>query len=785
AWSHALGLAMGHSLPRTGVLEVLVMKKFLVLAVLVLGMILAWLWTTDSEDGPGNRHAVDHRAASRTARDAAETGPEPTPPDRASTADMENAATGVGPQAPLEAVNGPRLAGTVMSEDGRPLAGARVGMLAPVPPELDHDRLLRDVETQFVPTRFLQVVTTDRLGHYVFEHRPSPRVAVAFFAAGHATRVVVNPDIARPLDLRLDRSQAARVVAVDEQGLGIPGAEFAISHGVYGLSFDTIVELVNADANGEVELDDEFSFAVSIRAPGFATVWDANIEPGPRDALGRYVVTLRKGRSLRIETRPVGDARPLAGLRLLLLSENYRELVETSTEGWALLSDVPPLNQLDVSVLNDDWTVAALGDRSAERYRSLGTPFPLPRTGDADLIVPVSRGRTIRGVVVDEFSNQPLPGVEVELTPDPRRGWGDRTVVVLSASEYAVETTDDQGRFEFHGRPHGGLRVGLPGSGRVLRTRDLDMGTWGSSEGWGGLIRVRPSLAPSVEGLVLRVVPAATLAGVVVDEAGEPVAGARVTLDWSAFPKWREVQETRRGASFFEVFGSWEGKGDHRSVMEDLGWFDDLQALTDDSGRFRLEGLPPVSGLSLIVRHPDHLRGTCDGLEPGDHSARITLRKGPRTRVRLVDDEGEPVPGVGVWLDRLALPAFRALSSVFAGTTDRNGCIEIGAAPPGLSTIRLSQNPRHLALPFGQPVPIKIAAEGMNDYEVTLRRLPTLSLRIVLEDGSPLADALATIAPEQVDQNDVERLCQFIPEVRGFLMLGANAIKSMIQDRLT
>jgi len=125
-----------------------------------------------------------------------------------------------------------------------------------------------------------------------------------------------------------------------------------------------------------------------------------------------------------------------------------------------------------------------------------------------------------------------------------------------------------------------------------------------------------------------------TAGGRVVDEAGKPIAGAKVSVDLASDPK--------------------PPHGDGRARFNgNLAGFTE-PAITDADGRWRIDNVPDLSDVELrvMVSHPDFLPDDSARAAGASHnsagsplkgSAVVTLKRGVICRGRVTDPDGNPV----------------------------------------------------------------------------------------------------------------------------------------------
>lgn len=363
-------------------------------------------------------------------------------------------------------------------------------------------------------------------------------------------------------------------------------------------------------------------------------------------------------------------------------------VVATSTEGASELA--PPPTEL-----------AQAPAPGTGRVR-VSVPAATTPVAEAAAAVPVATATPLRGRVLD-VEGRPLAGVRVRFEPAPA---ADSARPPRSVRSTAVSLAD--GRFEF---PE------VEGSGWLLAD---DPGTTTLYRG------VASSLRRHAEPVVV-VAPRQPLAGVVVDEAGEPVEGAEVSVEPPAGFRSR----------FAEVMA-------HSTAV-------DLRSTTGERGRFELTNAPLLEGARLIA--------SAEGYEPwagplpefADASLVLTLvRPNPREGLlggRVVDERGVGVPEASV--------AYGIESTV----TDANGDFAFQMAaedsPNRMAERFLGQKARRLIAMKAGYLPASLTVELSPDGEagwpegIVLRLVgQPLSVegRVVDAHGGPLAGVRVWIA---------------------------------------
>ncbi len=290
------------------------------------------------------------------------------------------------------------------------------------------------------------------------------------------------------------------------------------------------------------------------------------------------------------------DGRPMAGV-VVGAGEPSWPLGQTGTDGRLSLAGVPA-GPVEIQLFAGDgrrhdaaWSAPAAGDPPAGW-------IALPRTAP------------LAGRVVADASGEPIAGALVWPGFDPGR----------------FASSDADGRFQLEAPPAERF--------------------WLQAEAAGFLPLVEHPAAGHE--LVLRLEPAAAVAGRVVDEAGRPVPGARLTAALRSHPDKRPAFRPDRAAG---------------------------RAVSDREGRFQLTGLHPAAGYELAVAkagfHPS--RAPLEPAAPGGGRPplRVVLERSRAIHGRVVDAEDTPLAGVTVRLLEAAEGRRRSPRSLRAAPPDR------------------------------------------------------------------------------------------------------------------
>lgn len=163
----------------------------------------------------------------------------------------------------------------------------------------------------------------------------------------------------------------------------------------------------------------------------------------------------------------------------------------------------------------------------------------------------------------------------------------------------------------------------------------------------------------------------ASIEGEVLDEANNPIRGARV----------RAVIETENGGHYdlnngvFEVF--------HRLARPDGTpfWWPTSSYSTDRNGHFEISGVPE-GDVTLVVSHQGHAPAMSRPLKVQHdeqyHGIRVVLSEGYALRGRVEDEKGGPLSGASVSVAPSMLPAWISGQNAL---TDRSGAFAFNDLP--------------------------------------------------------------------------------------------------------
>lgn len=358
------------------------------------------------------------------------------------------------------------ITGVVMTQEGAPVAGARVSILAYEPGEARRARLL-SAKPEEVPIASAQ---TDAKGAFSLESPKQAVVELAIFARGHvpvSTRIERDEEVGA-IVLPKGEMHTGRITAA---GKPVPNATVVLRYGDGEI-------VTRTNEQGRYEAPDARKLRhIAVLHPDYAIDTEmATTRSGV--AASELDRTLTAGTT--IGGRVVGsDGRsPVAGATIYV---DGWPLAKSGEDGTFTIAHAP--SKWTQLVARKD---SLLGQRSASK--------------EASYTIAVAQGATFSGRVTDGKTKLPIAGAVVDL--------GGRRFLGRGGMSYAVET-DAKGNYSI---------VALPGTyslfvGHPSYRPDPFETTAAAGQ------TVTKDFAPQ---------PLARVSGVVVDEAKKPVAGASV-----------------------------------------------------------------------------------------------------------------------------------------------------------------------------------------------------------------------------------------------------------------
>jgi RNA polymerase sigma factor (sigma-70 family) len=377
-------------------------------------------------------------------------------------------------------------------------------------------------------------------------------------------------------------------------------------------------------------------------------------------------------------------------------------LVLTLTGGAAAWWQHPPDQPRGDDAGRPPADVAVEGPRRGPEDRPADAGKPGPAAGPA---------RVFAGQVLDARTGQPRPGARVSLLGFPRQlGLANASQEVLGEAR-----TDQEGRFRVAvpsavAESHFGFRIAAAGDGKGL---DWD--------------QLPDDGAP--QNIALRLLPAHTVRGRLVDARGRPAAGVAVHLAGLAMRPKKSVQLP--------------GPGERGSELAPAG-------TTDAQGGFEVQGAAPSCEVQLLVQDdrfaPQLLLLTTTA---GDLTDAGTLRLAPRRTLEgtvVSRDTGRPLAGVYVTASSVGRQYAESQRLVDAHT-DADGKFRL-APFPGQAVTLLAYPPAGLPYLVGGPQYVAWPDDNPRQVRVTLQPGVLLEGRVTEKgSGKPVAGATIHFLP--------------------------------------
>ena len=520
----------------------------------------------------------------------------------------------------------------------------------------------------------LASTTSDARGRFHFRNVPAEWVSLTACAEGYAPRHVaaLETGAARPafVTVTLAPAHAVRGSVVDPDGQPVAHAE------VVAVDDEGPLGLGQPHASTETTADGEFVLkpvgnrpvTVLVRAAGFAPTGRRGLQPDGKPVR----LEVRRGARVTGRVFDLASDRSIAGAQILAISEHEPScLVAVSDADGSYILDQVPAGVFLRLIVRADGYHAALPFASRGAGTNLGwlfeRGFEEGSTVEQDLVM-IPAG-SILGSVRDAATGAPIDGAQVLALSD-RSSQGSPIV--------ARATSSADGSFALGGVPPGEFALVTHADGYVAdcddnRLRELvrdERRSWNLPIGH------------DLHGVEISLARGTSLGGLVVDRAGEPVRGARVS--------WLGAQED--------------------PIRSELGV--DREALgrttaTDAAGRFSLDGMPENADVLVIA----------ECVATGLHG-QARLRNGPGNRTdpvpivvdrvaelrgRLVSPDGAPIASAELRYHALGAGDLRGMAHELATTvarTDRRGRFVFAGIPAGAGRLVLAQ-PEEFVLDTG------------------------------------------------------------------------------------
>jgi protocatechuate 3,4-dioxygenase beta subunit len=495
---------------------------------------------------------------------------------------------------------GALLKGHVLDADQAPVAGARVMVADPM--ALFGRRTPKAETTAGADGAFSMVV------------QPSQQMMLIVRAAGYASYMQPNLQLPQPnLVVTLERGVTLTLQAVDEERPEVPAPHasvIAAYKGGFGAG--------ETDDTGHLVLENLPTHASGMGGNQHQVIlWGGDYVPqtfeiakDPVDGvIDMGVVKVKRGGTVRGRVLDKATGEGIAGARVRTFGGLTPELmifasvnVVSAGDGSFTLTGVPlganVLYATHADYVSDMDPATLLGGMGGGPG---GPPLFAEGSRDVERDVELRPAESITGVVLGP-DGAPVAGATVHEVSDERMIFAQ-----FFGSGLLTATTDLNGAFVLKG-----LR---PGAETKITATHRD---FGPSE-------ATTARAGDPAAVTLRLTAPLTLQGTVVDDAGGPVAGVRVQATRAA--------ERSMGP---RVVTTLDPEGARPTV-------------TDEQGAYVLRNVP-TGDLTITFDHPDFAILTKDlSLAASRDLGRTVLARGATISGEVVDADGKPVAGIGIY----------------------------------------------------------------------------------------------------------------------------------------
>lgn len=344
----------------------------------------------------------------------------------------------------------------------------------------------------------------------------------------------------------------------------------------------------------------------------------------------------------------------------------------------------------------------------------------------------------ITGVVISSVDKNPLPHVHLNAVPTSDGRMGGNFVARGAGFNRGIEVdSDEHGRFALTVPSPGRWRLMAGASGFVTQA-------YNEHDGYSSAV-VLTDAAPTIN-LRFQLAPEAQVAGIVLDEAGEPVRDAHVMLQRRPFPSPdREQQEFRnRMTAQTDDRGVYEfsglAEGDYRIMVDAKPWYSvSGQSQVSNTASPIDPALDVTYQLTWYPGVDDPAEAEVLSLHSADNRrADFHLSPVPAVHLRFpvpasANSTGRPVPFFPV-LERVGVGAY-GMGTFNQGSSFSTGQLELGGLAPGLYRMRIPGSDRE-----GQTRLIEIAPGTSRIVDATTVALETANLTIETDPGGEERD---------------------------------------------
>jgi protocatechuate 3,4-dioxygenase beta subunit len=480
------------------------------------------------------------------------------------------------------------------------------------------------------------------------------------FAPASIVVMTAPPRAVVPVEVVLKKGRILSGRIVDEEGRPVNGVDVRVNPGQKSVQTRESGTFDLLDLPGGI-------YDLSAYRQGFSPLVVPRVDfPEEKGFLDLGTLTLRKAAVLEGRvTDPNG--KPIAGVQL-----------GTTALVAVILEHASPdarKNQ-GFAVTDAEGRFRILGLQAGERINVfvrhpgyLALRLSVREAGEKPLEIVLRPGAGISGSVVDD-QDEPVQGATVKILREPApANLSDREGPPWDPTAF----TDGSGRFRLHDLEPGTVRLAT--SKKDAGVADfVEVVLENGKELQDVVITLRREATPTIEGRVL-------------DAQGRPVVGAAV----SVFPDSPLVGHSR--------------------------------VTTDASGRFRLEGILPGPATVSAEDLEDFAQASQQiQVQRGRNQVDLILASGQPVSGRVLDETGQPISGLPVWLESMA---DRSLGTR-RGSSAADGAFTLNRVPDGHYWVHAWRETG------GSPwVRVDVAGRPVADVELRLQRFGRITGRIL------------------------------------------------------
>ncbi len=487
---------------------------------------------------------------------------------------------------------------------------------------------------------------SDESGEFAFQDLPPGTFDLEASAPGYAPTRVPLIEIAREAadvdlgEVSLEPGAPVEGRVTDARGAAIEGAQVFASGARTQATFIRVAGAGQeppdavSDTNGFFSIPDRRpgeKLDLIVEKPGYAEGRVASVEAPTRQPIS---VRLQRASRLRGEVvdstgRPVGDATVTVTIHMEVTMGSMSRSggsARTDADGVFVIEEVDP-GKIELIVQAEGYRHTQVSSLVVEPERDL-----------EDIRVVLEPGATVSGRVTDA-TGRPVADAMVMLADSGRLYSGIQQSGITGAD----------GRYRLNGIAPGPRSVTARHERYRAATREIEV-----------------ELGNNVLDLVFE--GGATVSGRVVDESGQPVVGAGVSLSTSEVLGWQAQSHLTDTTGAFSIVGVEPGTFTLTATKEGFGGgvVEELEV-----------GVGDVSGIEIRLATGSAIVGRLLGLEPSDYaSVQVMAMKVPSTvAMGRVDGEG------GFRIEDLAPGEYRVQAHIGMGT--RQAVLESVIVDPG------------------------------------------------------------------------------------------------------